>query len=154
MGYYSWTSKIWDTHGLQKYRILIDFKKYMGYSWTSKIWDTHGLQKYRILDFIKYIDIDFKNTGYSWTSKIWDTHGLQKYRDTGRLQKIQDTHRHRKYRILIDFMEKYGILTHGLQKNTWILMDFKNMGYSWTSKIWDTHGLQKYGILMDFKNMG
>ena len=32
-------------------------------------------------------------------------------------------------------------------------MDFKNMGYSWTSKIWDTHRLQKYGILMDFKNI-
>ena len=43
--------------------------------------------------------------------------------------------------------------THRLQKYSWrILMDFKNMGYSWTSKIWDTHGLQKYGILMDFKN--
>ena len=55
---YSWTSKIWDTHGLQKYGILIDFK----------IWDTHGLQKYRILiDFI-LMDIEntsFKNTGYS-----------------------------------------------------------------------------------------
>ena len=60
--------------------------------------------------------------GYSWTSKI------------------QDTHRHQIYVILMDF------------KN--ILIDFKNMGYSWTSKIWDTDGLQKYGILMDFKNMG
>ena len=49
--------EIQDTHGLQKYRILIDFKN-MGYSWTSKIQDTHGLQKYRIL-------MDFKNTGYS-----------------------------------------------------------------------------------------
>ena len=54
---YSWTSKIWDTHGLQKYRILIDFK----------IWDTHGLQKYRLLIRLqKYrILIDFKNMGYS-----------------------------------------------------------------------------------------
>ena len=40
----------------------------------------------------------------------------------------------------------------------WDTHDFKNMGYSWTSKIWyyfknmDTH-LQKYGILMDFKNI-
>ena len=42
---YSWTSKIQDTHRLQKYR-------------TSKIQDTHGLQKYGIL-------MDFKNTGYS-----------------------------------------------------------------------------------------
>ena len=42
-------------------------------------------------------------------------------------------------------------------------MDFKNMGYSWTSKIQDTHRLQKYrdthrlqkyGILVDFKNTG
>ena len=40
-------------------------------------------------------------------------------------------------------LQKYGIL-----------MDFKNTGYSWTSKIQDTHGLQKYGILMDFKNTG
>ena len=47
---YSWTSKIWDNHGLQKYGILMDFK----------IWDTHGLQIYGIL-------IDFKNMGYSWT---------------------------------------------------------------------------------------
>ena len=33
-------------------------------------------------------------------------------------------------------------------------MDFKNMGYSWTSKIQDTHRLQKYRILIDFKNTG
>ena len=52
---YSWTSKIskiQDTHRLQKYGILMDFKN-MGYSWTSKIQDTHS----KIWDF--------KNTGYS-----------------------------------------------------------------------------------------
>ena len=29
-------------------------------------------------------------------------------------------------------------------------MDFKNMGYSWTSKIWD----MDFRILIDFKNTG
>ena len=72
MGYsYSWDFKnIWDTHGLQKYGILIDFKN-TEYSWTAKIWDTHGLQKYRILIDFKntgYSLVDFKNMGYSWTS--------------------------------------------------------------------------------------